>query len=255
MRRIIDYGVRGQVTVAESPKELAFLASEEIALAALRAMQRRSPAFVALSGGSTPKRMFEVLKDRFFHRRFDWTSLQFFWGDERWVPIEDEESNAGEALRGFIEEVDLPEENYHPWPTHLDDPDEAAAAYELTVRIVTGAQEALPTFDLIFLGMGDDGHTASLFPGTEAIHETRRLCVANPVPKLDTTRLTFTPPLIDNANDVVFLVNGEGKAETLHRVLDGPVDVDTLPSQVIRPTHGRLRWFVDEAAASRLEKG
>lgn len=255
MRRKIDYGERGQVMVADSAKDVAFLAVEEVAVAALRAMQRRSPAFVALSGGSTPKRMFDVLKDPHFHRRFDWNSLQFFWGDERWVPIEDEASNAGEALRGFIEDVDLPEEHYHPWPTQLDDPAAAAAAYETTVRIVTGAQDQTPVFDLIFLGMGDDGHTASLFPGTEAIHETERLCVENPVPKLDTTRLTFTRRLIDNASEVTFLVTGEGKAETLHKVLDGPIDVDTLPSQAIRPTHGRLRWLVDPAAAARLEKG
>lgn len=255
MRRSIDYGERGQVMVVDSAKEVAFLAVEEVAVAALRAMQRGTPAFIALSGGSTPKRMFDILKDPHFHRRFDWKSLQFFWGDERWAPIEDEASNAGEALRGFIEEVDLPEEHYHPWPTQLDDPDDAAAAYETTVRIVTGAPDGTPVFDLIFLGMGDDGHTASLFPGTGAIHETERLCVANPVPKLDTTRLTFTPPLIDNANEVVFLVTGEGKAETLHAVLDGPIDIDTLPSQAIRPAHGRLRWLVDEPAAARLEKG
>jgi 6-phosphogluconolactonase len=255
MRRMIDYGERGQVTVAESAKDVAFLAVEEIAVVALRAMQRQTPAFVALSGGSTPKRMYEVLKDPRFHRRFDWKSLQFFWGDERWVPIEDEASNAGEALRGFIEDVDLPEDNWHPWPTQLDDPDDAAAAYEMTIRIVTGSPEALPELDLVFLGMGDDGHTASLFPGTEAIHEAQRLCVANPVPKLDTTRLTFTPRLIDNADEVVFLVTGEGKAEMLHKVLDRSIDVDTLPSQIIRPTHGRLRWLVDEAAAARLEKG
>jgi 6-phosphogluconolactonase len=255
MRRTIDYGERGQVTVVGSPKELAYLATEELAVAALRAMQRRSLAFIALSGGSTQKQMFDIIKDPRFHRRFDRKSVQFFWGDERWVPIDDPESNAGEAIRGFIEEVGLPEENYHPWPTQLDDPADAAAAYEVTIRIVTGAPEELPVFDLVFLGMGDDGHTASLFPGTEAIHEQQRLAVANPVPQLDTTRLTLTPRLINNARDVIFLVNGEGKAEMLHRVLDGPIDVDTLPSQVIRPTHGRLRWLVDEAAASRLEQG
>ncbi len=256
MQRTIDYGERGQVKVANSAKDVAFLAVEEVAVNALRAMQRRTPAFVALSGGSTPKRMFDIFKDPRFRRRFDWTSLQFFWGDERWVPIEDEASNAGEALRGFIEDVELPEENYHPWPTHLDDPAAAAAAYEETVRIVTGAQDGdVPVFDLVFLGMGDDGHTASLFPGTEAIHETGRLCVANVVPKLDTTRLTFTPNLINNAREVIFLVTGEGKAEMLHRVLDGPIDVDTFPSQVVRPADGRLRWIVDTAAAARLEKG
>ncbi len=255
MRRTIDYGERGQVTVAESASEVAFLAVEEVAVTALRAMHRRSPAFVALSGGSTPKQMFELFKDPHFYRRFHWDILHLFWGDERWVPLEDEASNAGEALRGFINDVNLPEEHYHPWPTQLDDPVDAAEAYEATVRIVTGAMDETPVFDLIFLGMGDDGHTASLFPATKAIHETQRLCVANPVPKLDTTRLTFTPPLIDNAREVIFLVTGEGKADTLHKVLDGPVDVDSLPSQAIRPVDGHLRWLVDAAAASRLEKG
>jgi 6-phosphogluconolactonase len=199
--------------------------------------------------------MFDIFKDPRFFRRFDWNSLQLFWGDERWVPLEDAASNAGEAVRGFIDEVHLSEERYHPWPTQLDNPDAAAAAYEMTIRIVTGAETEPPAFDLIFLGMGDDGHTASLFPGTAAIHEQGRLAVANPVPKLDTTRLTFTPPLINAARDVIFLVNGEGKAEMLHRVLDGPIDVDITPSQVIRPTDGRLRWIVDEAAAAQLEQG
>lgn len=255
MRRTIDYGERGQVTVADSANEVAFLAVEEFAVTALRAMHRRSPAIVALSGGSTPKQMFELFKDPHFYRRLDWNGVHLFWGDERWVPIEDEASNAGEALRGFIEDVNVTEEHYHPWPTQLDDPADAAEAYEATVRIVTGQMDDTPAFDLIFLGMGDDGHTASLFPGTGAIHEAERLCVANPVPKLDTTRLTFTPKLIDNAKEVIFLVTGGVKAEMLHKVLDGPIDVDTMPSQAIRPVDGRLRWLVDEAAAAALEKG
>jgi 6-phosphogluconolactonase len=256
MRRTIDYGERGQVTVVRNAKDLAFLATEEVALAHLRAStQRHAPTHIALSGGSTPKAMFEIMKDARYHRRIDWSTTNLFWGDERWVPLESEESNAGEAVRGFIDEIGLAEERYHPWPTFLDDPAEAAEAYATTIRIVTGTLDGIPEFDLILLGMGDDGHTASLFPGTEAIHEQERLAVAHRVPKLDATRLTFTPRLIDNAREILFLVSGEGKAEMLHRVLDGPIDVDTRPSQAIRPTHGRLRWLVDEAAASKLEKG
>lgn len=254
MRRIIDYGERGQVTVLPTSNELAFVATEEIAVAHLRSSRQRKPTWVALSGGSTPKAMFEVIKDPMFRRRLDWTQVHFFWGDERWVPLDSDESNAGEAIRGFIDEISLAEEYYHPWPVTLDEPDAAASAYETSIRIVTQALDGTPELDLVFLGMGDDGHTASLFPGTEAIHERERLTVANHVPKLDTTRLTFTPRLINNAHDVIFLVNGEGKAETLHKVLDGPIDIDALPSQAIRPTNGRLRWLVDETAAARLER-
>ena len=254
MRRVIDYGARGQVTVHRSANDIALLAVEEIAIAFLRASRQKRPAHIALSGGSTPKKMYEIIKDPRFRKRIDWSQVHFFWGDERWVAIEDEASNAGEALRGFIQELKLPEERYHPWPTHLENPDDAASAYEFSLRIVTDAPRGAPELDLVLLGMGEDGHTASLFPGTDAIHEQERLAVAHHVPKLDATRLTLTPHLINNAREVVFLVTGDAKAEMLHKVLDGPIDVDTLPSQVIRPTHGRLRWFVDEAAAAQLEK-
>lgn len=255
MRRVIDYGERGQVTVTRDANELALIATEELAVAHLRAARQKRPTYVAFSGGSTPKLMFEIIKDPRYRRRIIWPETELFWGDERWVPVDDEASNAGEAIRGFIEEAEIPEEHYHPWPTHLDDPGEAASAYETTIRIVTQSLDSIPELDLVYLGMGDDGHTASLFPGTDAVHEHERLAVAHQVPKLDATRLTMTPRIINNAREVLFLVNGEGKAEMLHKVLDGPVDVDSMPSQVIRPEHGRLRWFVDEAAAAQLERG
>lgn len=254
MRRVIDYGDRGEVTVFSTSPELVFMATEEIAVAHLRTAMRARPALIALSGGSTPKAMFEIIKDPRYWRRIDWSKIHLLWGDERWVPIEDEQSNAGEAFRGFIKEIRLGEEHYHPWPTHLDDPEAAAEGYETTIRILSGTMDGVPTLDLVLLGMGDDGHTASLFPGTPAIHETERLAVANRVDKLDTTRLTLTPPILNNATDVIFLVTGSGKADMLHTVLDGPVDVDTTPSQVIRPTGGKLRWFVDEAAAAQLDR-
>lgn len=254
MRRTIDYGERGQVTVCTTPGEIASLAVEELVIAYLRAEKQKRSALVALSGGSTPKRMYQEIKEPQFHRRIIWSRMQLFWGDERWVAIEDEESNAGEARRGFIDEVGMSEENWHPWPTWLDDPQDAAEAYETSIRIVAGSLDSTPELDLVLLGMGDDGHTASLFPGTDAIHEQVRLTVAHDVPKLNNTRLTMTPKLINNANEVVFLVTGAGKANMLHQVLDGPIDVDARPSQVIRPENGRLRWFVDEDAATRLER-
>ncbi|MBA2759784.1 MAG: 6-phosphogluconolactonase [Chloroflexia bacterium] len=254
MRRTIDYGERGHVTVDRDVKAIAALAVEDFALAYLRAEGQRRPALVALSGGSTPKQMYEFFKHPLFKRRIVWDRMQLFWGDERWVPIDHDESNAGAARRGFIDEIGLDEEHWHPWPTHLDDPNQAATAYETSIRIVANEFDSTPVFDLVYLGMGDDGHTASLFPGTEAVHEQERLAIAHEVPKLDATRLTMTPKVINNAKEVLFLVAGAGKAEMLHRVLDGPVDVDSMPSQAIRPENGRLRWFVDEAAAARLER-
>ena len=254
MRRVIDYGERGEVTVFQEQRELVFLATEQMAISHLRTATRPTPALIALSGGSTPKAMFEIFKDPRFWRRIDWSKVHLIWGDERWVPIEDDQSNAGEAVRGFIEEIKLSEEHYHPWPTHLEDPNAAAEAYEMTIRILSGTMDGIPELDLVFLGMGDDGHTASLFPGTDALKESRRLAVANRVDKLDTTRLTLTPPVLNNAKDVIFLVTGAGKADMLHKVLDGPVDTDAMPSQLIRPMNGTLRWFVDEAAAANLER-
>ena len=254
MRRTIDYGERGQVMVAKDNDELALLATEQLVLTHVRAAQKRRQATIALSGGSTPKAMFEIIKDLRTRHRIDWSQVELFWGDERWVPLESKESNAGEAIRGFINDVGVDESHYHPWPTQLDNPDQAAEAYEASIRIVTSSLDSVPALDLVFLGMGDDGHTASLFPGTTAIHEQERLAVANRVPKLDTTRLTLTPRILNNAHEVIFLVSGAGKAEMLHTVLDGPIDIDSTPSQVIRPAHGQLRWFVDEAAASSLER-
>lgn len=254
MRRTIDYGERGQVTVERNAMSVAALAAEEFVMAYLQAEKQRRSALVSLSGGSTPQKLFEIFKDLRFRHRVVWERMQLFWGDERWVPLEDDESNAGAAKRGFIDEIGMGEENWHPWPTYLDDPNEAATAYEASIRIVAHALDGTPVFDLIFLGMGADGHTASLFPGTDAVHEQSRLAIAHEVPKLGSTRLTMTPMVINNAKEVLFLVTGEDKAEMLHKVLDGPVDIDAMPSQAIRPEHGRLRWYVDEAAAGQLER-
>ena len=130
----------------------------------------------------------------------------------------------------------------------------AAEMYATQIRTVFGETDGLARFDLVFLGMGDDGHTLSLFPGTSAVAETERLVVANPVEKLDTVRLTMTAPLVNAAHRVVFLVGGAGKADRLAEVLDGPVDIDRLPCQIIRPTGGELIWLVDAAAAAGLAR-
>jgi 6-phosphogluconolactonase len=251
----IDYGERGTVIVVPDADALARLAAETLITVASEAHSEYRQALVALSGGSTPKKMGELLASEAFASRVHWDALQIFWGDERWVTVDDSQSNAGEALRGYLESVPVPAENVHPWETDPDtEPGLAAECYERLIREISGVSNGVPVFDLIFLGMGEDGHTLSLFPGTAAIHDTSSLTIAHRVEKLDTTRLTFGPALANAASSVVFLVGGAGKADTLHQVLDGPKQFDTLPSQVIRPSNGSLMWLVDRGAAAKLER-
>lgn len=249
--RTIDYGARGTVQIYADGEALARAAAALLAAAIAGATGH---AYIALSGGSTPKRMGQLLAKPPYREAIDWRNVEFFWGDERSVPEESPESNSGEARRTFLSKVDVEPSRINPFPTSISDPKLAAEMYATQIKTVFGETSGFPRFDLVFLGMGDDGHTLSLFPGTGAIHETERLAVANYVPKLETTRLTLTAPLVNSAKRVAFLVGGAGKAATLARVLDGPVDVDSLPSQIIRPTQGELLWLVDETAAAQLAR-
>ncbi|HEV2528693.1 MAG TPA: 6-phosphogluconolactonase [Thermomicrobiales bacterium] len=247
----IDYGERGIVRVYPDGEALARAAADVFAESAANA---RGHAFIALSGGSTPKRMGQLLAEPPYRDTIDWRNIEFFWGDERYVPEESPESNAGEARRILLDKVDADPARINPFPTTVGDVGLAAEMYATQIRTVFGETDGMPSFDLVFLGMGDDGHTLSLFPGTSALAETERLVVANPVEKLDTVRLTMTAPLVNAARRVVFLVGGAGKAERLAEVLDGPIETDRLPAQLIRPKGGELIWLVDAAAAARLTR-
>ncbi len=248
--RVIDLGERGVVEVVADAEALAEAAAERVVAATVTAIDERGSASVALSGGSTPKRLGELLAIADYRDRLDWDRIRWFWGDERWVPLDSAESNAGVAMRDFLRHVPAKPANIQPWIT-TGDPSVAASSYATTLRRTIGEGDP-PVFDLILLGMGDDGHTASLFPGTAAVHERVEITLAHRVDKLDATRLTFTPPLINAAREVAFLFGGAGKAERLKEVLRGPVDLDRLPSQSIRPVTGDLIWLVDEAAAAQL---
>lgn len=254
----IDYGDRGTVVIVKDGDALAATAAETLITTVANAAAEDRDAIVALSGGSTPKKMGALLRTPEYADRVHWNRLQAFWGDERWVPLADAESNAGEAMRAFLDRVAIPAANVHPWATESGiDEAEAAARYETLIRETVdsdGSEDATPRFDLLFLGMGDDGHTLSLFPHTTAVHETSRLTTENAVAKLNTTRLTFTPRLANASRLAVFLLSGAGKAAMLHQVLDGPLQIDETPCQVIRPTDGELIWLVDEAAAAHLER-
>jgi 6-phosphogluconolactonase len=250
----IDFGPRGTVTVVADGSALARAAAERFAQAVERAVAERGVACVALSGGSTPKQMGSLLAREPYRSRLPWDRLHVFWGDERWVPLGSPESNAGEAKRGFLDLVPIPAANVHPWETEAETPAEAATAYEATIRDLLGQSEGIPRFDLVLLGMGDDGHTASLFPNTKALEDDGPLAVANFVPKLDATRLTLTAHAINAAREILFLAGGPGKARTLSAVIEGDEMPAELPAQMIRATGpgGALGWLVDEDAAKQL---
>jgi 6-phosphogluconolactonase len=239
-----------------------FPAGEAFAEAAASYYANRMAAFaagcawvrVAFSGGSTPKQVFAMLADpsRPYRALVPWEKLEFFFVDERTVPPEDKDSNYGMAKQALLDHVPLEPSQIHRYQGELD-PEQAAARYESAVRQAFRLEGAeMPRFQLVSLGMGDDGHTASLFPYTEALHELGRIAVANRVPQKDTWRLTLTWPVINNAEDVSFLIKGADKAEPLRRVLLGGYDPEALPSQLIRPASGSLTLLLDADAAALL---
>ena len=201
---------------------------------------------MALSGGSTPKALFALLVDQ----PIDWAHVHVFWGDERCVPPDHADSNYRMAHEALLSKVALPAQNVHRMRGEID-PAQAARAYEAELRHIFGSIE-WPRFDLILLGLGTDAHTASLFPNTSAIHEATHWVVGHFVEKLQTHRLTLTPPVINHAKQIIFLVAGTDKAAALRSVFEGPRDVDQFPAQVIEPLTGRVTWLIDEAAAVTL---
>jgi 6-phosphogluconolactonase len=222
------------------------------------AVRARGMAFVALSGGSTPRGLHTLLADPAepFRTRVPWTRLHIFWGDERPVPPDHTGSNYGMAHDTLLSQVPIPSAHVHRVAGEDPDSTRAAERYARELREVFSTHGRLergwPRFDLVILGMGADGHTASLFPGTDAVRETTRLVVATWVEKLGSYRITLTPPVLSRADAVLFLVTGGDKAETLAAVLEGSPAPDVYPSQVIRPPVGSLTWLVDRAAAARL---
>lgn len=226
--------------------ELARAAAEELVRRASEAVHARGRFSVALSGGSTPRRLFALLDDR-----IDWRAVHLFWGDERHVPPDHPESNYRMARETLIERVPIPAENVHRIRGEEPDAARAAALYEDELRAFF---HGAPRFDLVLLGLGADAHTASLFPGTAAVHERERWVAALWIEKLGTFRITLTPAVLNRAAAVIFLVQGEEKAEAVRAVLEGESDPDRWPAQVIRPENGEVLWLLDRVTARGLEK-
>jgi len=233
---------------------VATAAAELFASAAAKAVEKRGLARIAISGGTTPKAMFALLADpaQPYLAKVPWNKLQLFWVDERCVPPTDPESNYGAANQLMLSKVPLPPSQVYRMEGELD-PTLAAAQYEAAIRLAFRLEGAeVPTFDLVLLGMGDDGHTASLFPHTEALNDMVNLVVANHVPQKDTWRITLTWPVINQGREVAFLIEGASKAQVLSDVMQGPYDPESKPSQLIRPASGQLTLLLDPAAASKL---
>jgi 6-phosphogluconolactonase len=235
--------------VAPDPAALARMAANTIQDLAHTAISQTGRFTIALSGGSTPKALFQLLASD-YQEKIGWKNTYVFWGDERCVPPDDADSNYKMARETLLDHVPLPASNVYRIKGELP-PEEGAVQYEETLRGVFNNQ--LPRLDLILLGMGDDGHTASLFLGTDVLNERQKWVIPNHVLTANQTwRITLTLPVINNAANVMFLVAGTGKAETLKRVLQGDYKPNELPSQLIKPTDGNLIWAVDHAAESLL---
>ncbi|MGH6789555.1 MAG: 6-phosphogluconolactonase [Pseudolabrys sp.] len=207
---------------------------------------------VSLSGGSTPRHLYELLATPEIASRFPWGRTHWFWGDERFVPHDSRDSNYGMARDAFLSHVPVPAENVHAIPTEGLSPDQAAAAYEVTLRRFYGTDKLSPDrplFDVTLLGVGENGHTASLFPGQPALQETRRW-VAAVIGANSGARITLTYPALDSSRDIAFVVTGKGKRDVVARAQAGD---RTIPAGLVRPV-GRLHWFTDRAAAAEGAK-
>jgi 6-phosphogluconolactonase len=224
-------------------------AAERITATLEAGLRKKDNPTLVLTGGKTPKPAYELLSMSPYNNRIDWSRIHFFWGDERCVPPEDPESNFGMAWQTWISKITLAPGHVHRIIGELPDADRAASAYEAEIRtILPGA--GVPSFDLVLLGMGTDGHTASLFPGTR--WEEQRLVVANQAPESGLRRISMTPRLVNAAQAIIFLAAGANKSKALADVLENPES--DLPAARIRPERGSLTWMVDRAAALQLTR-
>jgi 6-phosphogluconolactonase len=237
------------IRVCADPEVLSNTAAELFAAAARRAIAAHGRFAVALAGGETPRRTYELLAAPSFRERVPWQNIHVFWGDERCVPADDPRSNALMARRALLDLVPVQAANIHPIPC-AGDPQQSATDYERLLRAFFA--NGPPRFDLVFLGLGEDGHTASLFPGSNALAEKRLWTAVASKSGEEFSRVTLTVPCLNRAEQVVFLVAGATKAPILKEVLAEAPGSAPLPAQLIRPTEGELVWLVDRAAARLL---
>lgn len=242
------------IRVLEDLPALAEAAAEEIARRAEDAIASRGRFTIALSGGSTPKPAYARLAEDPYRDRIDWRRVHVFWGDDRHVAPDHPDSNFGMAHDALLSKVPLPPDNIHRMRAEKPDAARAAEEYAWTLRSAFDLDEGQwPRFDIVLMGIGEDAHTASLFPGSDAVRERSQLVIAPWVSSLGTFRITLTLPVFNRAACALFLVSGEEKAEALRAVLEGDLQPDRFPAQAVRPESGDLVWLVDRAAARLLK--
>jgi 6-phosphogluconolactonase len=241
------------VRVFENLEALSRAAAEDFTGLANQQKPAGSPFIAALSGGSSPKRFYELLATPEFSSRIPWPRVHLFQVDERAVPPDSPQSNYKLIRETMLDHIPLPTENLHRMAAENPDRDGVAKAYAAELRRVAGVKEGeWPQLDLIYLGIGEEGHTASLFPGTAALDESKLAVSPNYVPQVKMWRMTLTLPVLNNAARIVFIVSGAQKAPILRQVLKESHPSAPLPAQLIQPAHGSLAWYVDRAAAQQL---
>jgi 6-phosphogluconolactonase len=236
-----------------TPAQLAQSAADRIADFAERAISQTGRFILGLAGGTTPRLTYELLTDSRYKRIIDWNSVHIFWGDERCVPPNHPDSNYHMAKTALLDLVDIPATRIHRIQGEIN-PQKAADQYERELRDYFQGRLGIARarFDLLLLGLGADGHTASLFPGTPAIRETQRWTAAQHIDQLNAWRITLTPPAINAAKTIMFLVTGSDKAEAVQKVLTAPYQPDAIPAQIVRPDDGNVIWMLDNAAAALI---
>lgn len=208
---------------------------------------------IALSGGNTPKKLYSLLAEEPYCSQIDWNLVEVFWSDERCVPPDSADSNFLLAQQVLLSKIPIPAKQIHRMPADMEDRDAASLLYTREMQQTFGT-DGVPAFDLIQLGMGPEGHTASLFPHQTSLHEQQRLVMPVSVPKPPPPRLTFTPRILNAATHVLFLVTGTDKADAVQAVLEGEYQPDEYPAQIVQPVKGDVTWMLDQAAASKLQK-
>lgn len=240
------------VRIFQDTNELSAAAAEIFVQASKEAIAAKGSFTVALTGGSSPIKLHQLLATPAYSEQIDWANVYVFWGDERWVPMESEQSNAKMAFETLLNFVRIPTGQIYPMYDAVQTPERFAGEYEQWIKDIVGADGA---FDLILLGMGDDGHTASLFPGTDVLNEQDKWVAAYYLKVQDMYRITLTAPLINRAKQLVVMTFGEKKTHALREVLEGEHNPKLYPSQLLKPVNGSLLFLTDEVAASKLSEG
>jgi 6-phosphogluconolactonase len=241
------------IIVKPTPEDVALRACDWLVARIGQCIKQKERCVISLSGGSTPKRLYQLLAD-LPEGTVDWTKVHLIWGDERNVPLDDQDSNFLMVRETLLDRLGKNGPNVYPMPIEVDQPMAVAERYDATLRALLGETDLRwPRIDVVLLGLGDDAHTASLFPGTDILYERTKWVASCWVAKLGTFRISITPPVINSADAVMFLVCGEKKRQALQQIWHAANNPSDYPAQLISPVQGELWWILDDAALERIE--